>query len=171
MAGGSHHSTGTGGMVTKLQAAEKATSVGIDTLIINGQKAQSFEDLLEGRAVGTLFVARQSTLSAKKHWLLHSSKASAEIWLDQGAANAVQHKGASLLAKGVSQVHGSFEKGDAIWLLGPDGQKIAKGVSQYSAAELNKIKGIHSDDIAAVLGYCPSEVTVHRDDLVVLQGA
>lgn len=171
MAGGSHHSTGTGGMVTKLQAADKATAVGIDTLIINGQTAQSFEALLNGEAVGTLFVARQATLSAKKHWLLHSSKASAEVWLDQGAAQAVQHKGASLLAKGVSQVQGDFDKGDAVWLLAPDGSKIAKGVSQYNAAELNKIKGVHSDQIAAVLGYCPSEVAVHRDDLVVLQGA
>ena len=171
MAGGSHHSTGTGGMVTKLQAADKATAVGIETLIINGQRAQSFEALLNGEAVGTLFAARQTTLSAKKHWLLHSSKASAEVWLDQGAAQAVQHKGASLLAKGVSQVQGEFDKGDAVWLLAPDGSKIAKGVSQYNAAELNKIKGIHSDQIAAVLGYCPSEVAVHRDDLVVLQGA
>ena len=68
-------------------------------------------------------------------------------------------------------MQGEFDKGDAVWLLAPDGSKIAKGVSQYNAAELNKIKGIHSDQIAAVLGYCPSEVAVHRDDLVVLQGA
>jgi len=170
MAGGSHHSTGTGGMLTKLQAADKATAVGIETLIINGQRAARFQALLAGEAVGTLFQARAQTQSAKKHWLLHTSKASAEIRLDQGAADAVRYKGASLLAKGVLALSGEFEKGDAVWLLAPDGSRLGKGVSQYSAAELNKIKGIHSDQIAQVLGYCPSEVAIHRDDLVLVTG-
>ncbi len=168
MAGGSHHAIGTGGMVTKIQAAEKATAQGIDTLIINGQKAESFSALLQGQAVGTLFKAQAETLSAKKHWLLHTSKAQAEIVLDAGAVQALLKQGASLLAKGVQAVRGEFEKGDALWLVSADGQKIAKGVSQYSAHELEKIKGCHSQDIAAVLGYCPSEVAIHRDDLVLL---
>lgn len=168
MAGGSHHHIGTGGMLTKIQAAAKATAQGIDTLIINGQKAESFVGLLHRQPVGTLFKAQAETLSAKKHWLLHSSKASAEIVLDSGAAKAVLNQGASLLAKGVSGIQGDFDKGDAVWLVNTDGVRLAKGVSQYSAPELEKIKGIHSQEIAVVLGYCPSEVAVHRDDLVLL---
>lgn len=168
MAGGSHHHIGTGGMLTKIQAAAKATAQGIDTLIINGQKAESFVGLLNRQPVGTLFKAQAETLSAKKHWLLHSSKASAEIVLDAGAAKAVLNQGASLLAKGVSGIQGDFDKGDAVWLVNTDGVRLAKGVSQYSAPELEKIKGIHSQEIAVVLGYCPSEVAVHRDDLVLL---
>ena len=89
--------------------------------------------------------------------------------LDAGAVSALQHKGASLLAKGVAAVQGEFDKGDAVWLIDTQGQKIAKGVSQYSAHELQQIKGVHSDAISQVLGYCPSEVTVHRDDLVLLE--
>lgn len=169
MAGGSHSSVGTGGMITKLQAAAKATAQGIATLIINGQKASSFDALLQGKAAGTLFCAQPGRLTAKKHWLLHSSKASAEVTLDAGAVNALLHKGASLLAKGVVAVTGDFDKGDAIWLVSDTGHKLAKGVSQYSAPELNKIKGIHSGQIEAVLGYCPSEVAVHRDDLVLME--
>lgn len=169
MAGGSHHLVGTGGMVTKLQAAAKAAAQGIETLIINGQKASSFDALLKGEAVGTLFCAQSGRLSAKKHWLLHSSKASAEVTLDAGAVNALLHKGASLLAKGVVAVSGDFDKGDAIWLVDNNKNKLAKGVCQYSAPELNKIKGIHSNQIEAVLGYCPSEVAVHRDDLVLME--
>lgn len=169
MAGGSHHATGTGGMLTKLQAADKATALGIDTLIINGQKAASFEKLLNGEPVGSWFVARPQQLSAKKHWLLHTSKTSGEVQVDAGAVTALQHKGASLLAKGVTAVQGDFDKGDAVWLVDAQGMRVAKGVSQYSALELNKIKGIHSDDISTVLGCCPSEVAVHRDDLVLLQ--
>ncbi len=169
MAGGSHHNVGTGGMVTKLQAADKATAVGIDTLIINGQRSDTFDALLRGFAVGSHFVARHGSLSSKKHWLLHTSKASAQIVLDRGAVTALQHKGASLLAKGVVGVNGDFDKGDAVWLVDEEGRNIAKGVSQYSAAELNQIKGVHSEAISQVLGYCPSEVAVHRDDLVLTE--
>jgi glutamate 5-kinase len=169
MAGGSHHSVGTGGMVTKLQAADKATAVGIDTLIINGQRSDTFDALLRGHMVGSHFVARHGSLSAKKHWLLHTSKANAHIVLDAGAVAAIQHKGASVLAKGVAAVQGEFDKGDAVWLVALDGRKVAKGVSQYSAHELNQIKGVHSDAISQVLGYCPSEVAVHRDDLVLVE--
>ena len=158
MAGGSHHQIGTGGMITKLQAAAKATAQGIETLIINGQKAASFDALLQGLPAGTLFSAQPVQLSAKKHWLLHTSKAQASLTLDDGAVAALLHKGASLLVKGVQAVSGDFDKGDALWLLDSQGRQLAKGVSQYSAPELNKIKGIHSRDIAIVLGYCPSEV-------------
>ena len=163
------HSTGTGGMVTKLQAAAKASAQGIETLIINGQKADSFAQLLAGKACGTLFHKQQERLSAKKHWLLHSLKTRGELQLDSGAVQALLHKGASLLPKGISSISGDFDKGDAIWLVSNTGDKLAKGVCQYSAPELNKIKGIHSAQIEAVLGYCPSEVAVHRDDLVLME--
>jgi len=169
MAGGSHHQIGTGGMVTKLQAAQKATSQGIDTLILNGQKASSFALLLNGDNPGTLFHKQQERLSAKKHWLLHSLKTFGEITLDPGAAKAVLERGASLLPKGILTVSGDFDKGDAVWLCNQAGQQLAKGICQYNTAELMKIKGVHSQDIAAVLGYCPSEVAVHRDDLALVE--
>lgn len=168
MAGGSHHAIGTGGMVTKIQAAEKATRLGVDTLIINGQKAESFDALLKGEQAGTLFVRKQDRLSAKKHWLLHSLKSHGSIVLDSGAVQALLHKGASLLAKGIVTAEGDFDKGDAIWLCDSGGKQLAKGICQYSAVELKRICGAHSQQIADLLGYCPSEEVVHRDDLVLL---
>ncbi|SEA68871.1 glutamate 5-kinase [Alkalimonas amylolytica] len=171
MAGGSHHNVGTGGMVTKLQAAQKAAQQGIDTLIVNGQKAAVFETLLEGKAAGTLFHRQQERLSAKKHWLLHGLKSQGQIQLDPGAVKALQQQGASLLAKGVSAVSGQFDKGDAVLLCDSSGSPFAKGICQYPASELSRIKGLHSQHIAATLGYCPREEVIHRDDLVLLSAA
>lgn len=166
MAGGSHHAIGTGGMVTKIQAADKATAAGIDTLIINGQKAATFDELLADRAAGTLFQRQQERISAKKHWLRHNLKPRGAILLDDGAVQAVQLRGASLLPSGITGTEGSFEKGDAIVLKNGNGDTLAQGISQYSAVELGKIRGAKSQQIATLLGYCPSEVAVHRDDLV-----
>lgn len=168
MAGGSHHHIGTGGMATKIQAAEKATRLGIDTLIINGQQAASFDTLLAGKAAGTLFQKQQERLSAKKHWLLHSLKQNGTVQVDNGAAQALSHNGASLLAKGITSVSGYFEKGDAILIQDPQNEAIAKGISQYSAQELKQIMGKHSQQITGILGYCPSAEVVHRDYLVLL---
>lgn len=168
MAGGSHHHIGTGGMVTKIQAADKATRLGIDTLIINGQNSIAFDALLAGQTAGTLFQKQQNRLSAKKHWLLHSLKQAGVITIDGGACSAVSNKGASLLAKGITGIDGDFDKGDAVMLCDEKGQQLAKGICQYGAVELRKIKGMHSLQIEAVLGYCPSEEVVHRDDLVLV---
>jgi glutamate 5-kinase len=165
MAGGSHHAIGTGGMLTKIQAADKASRQGVDTVILNGQSAAGFDALLRGEPAGTLFVRQQDRLSAKKHWLLHSLKSQGSIMLDSGAVQALLHKGASLLAKGITALSGQFDKGDAIWLCDSSGRQLAKGICQYSATELQRIKGLHSQQIADILGYCPSEAVVHRDDI------
>lgn len=171
MAGGSHHHVGTGGMVTKLQAAQKASQQGIDTLIINGQKPAVFTALLQGKAAGTLFQRQQERISAKKHWLLHGLKAQGSLQLDAGAVKALQHQGASLLARGITAVQGQFEKGDAVLLCDGNGQPIAKGTSQFHASELHQIKGLHSQHITATLGYCGREEVIHRDDMVLLSAA
>ncbi|MDP4537919.1 glutamate 5-kinase, partial [Alkalimonas collagenimarina] len=162
---------GTGGMVTKLQAAQKASQQGIDTLIINGQKPEVFDTLLQGKAAGTLFHRQQERISAKKHWLLHGLKAQGSIQLDAGAVKALQYQGASLLATGITTVRGQFEKGDAVLLCDQSGQPIAKGTSQFHASELHQIKGLHSQQITAQLGYCGREEVIHRDDMVLLSAA
>lgn len=168
MASGSHHQIGTGGMVTKLQAAQKAGQQGIDTLIVNGQKASVFETLLEGKQAGTLFLRQQDRLSAKKHWLLHGLKSQGHIHLDAGAVSALRAQGASLLARGIQAIEGDFDKGDAVLLCDEQGEPFAKGICQYPASELARIKGLHSQEIISVLGYCPREEVVHRNDLVLL---
>ena len=166
LAGGTSNKLATGGMLTKIQAAEKATSQGINTLIINGFKRQSFDALLQHQSVGSLFKATNGKVKAKKHWLRHTLKAQGQIFIDQGAVNALKNKGASLLSSGVSSISGEWKKGDAVDVLEKNSQQIiARGICQYDAVELNKIKGSKSQEIAKILGYSPSDEVINRDDL------
>lgn len=169
LAGGTSNKLATGGMLTKIQAAEKATSQGINTLIINGFKRQSFENLLHGQAAGSLFKATNGKIKAKKHWLRHTLKAQGQILIDQGAVNALQNKGASLLSSGVKAINGQWLKGDAVDVLEQNSKQIiARGICQYDATELNKIKGSKSQAIQQILGYSPSDEVIHRDDLALI---
>jgi len=168
MAGTTNNPIATGGMKTKIQAAEKAVENGITTYIVNGHNAQTFEQLLNGENPGTCFVAKQAAQKARKHWLKHTLKSSGLIFVDDGAVNAVIKKGASMLPSGVAKTEGQFSAGDSIHIANATGDVIAKGISQYSSQDLARIKGLKSDQIASVLGCCPSKVVVHRDDMVIL---
>ncbi|SET21644.1 glutamate 5-kinase [Thalassotalea agarivorans] len=168
LAGSTANHIATGGMKTKIEAAEKATENGIATFIVNGKSNDTFKRLLDGQNPGTYFAARQPAAKAKKYWLKHTLKSHGQLHLDQGASVAVLKKGASLLPSGISSVKGQFLAGESIDIVAPNGDVIAKGISQYSANDLNKIKGVKSDQIASVLGYCQSKVVVHRDDLVIV---
>ena len=169
MAGTTTNHIATGGMRTKIQAAEKAIENGIETYIINGSNSEVFDQLLKGENPGTRFVANTAITKAKKHWLKHTLKSNGQVILDEGAVNAVINKGASLLPSGIKQISGEFIAGESIDILSQQsGQIIAKGISQYSCGDLARIKGQKSDQIYNILGYCPSKVIVHRDDMVVV---
>ncbi len=169
MAGVTKNHIATGGMKTKIQAAEKATENGIETFIINGTRSDVFEHLLLGKNPGTRFVAKQAAVRAKKHWLKHTLKSCGQVSLDQGAVSAVLDKGASLLPSGIKSVSGTFAAGELIQLVDQSTNKIiAQGISQYSHRDLIQIKGFQSEKIDTILGYCPSKVIVHRDDMVLL---
>ncbi|MBN2093615.1 glutamate 5-kinase [candidate division KSB1 bacterium] len=162
---------GTGGMRTKIQAADKATARGIDTIIINGTEAISFDTLLKGQLPGTIFRRTQNPMAAKKHWLLYALLQSGTILVDEGAARAICNKGASLLPSGVLAVEGKFTHGEAIKIVAQNGaqvKEIAKGITQYSAHDLQKIKGHQSTEIEKLLGYFSTEEVVHRDEMVLL---
>lgn len=169
MAGATNNPIATGGMKTKIQAAEKAVENGIQTYILNGSKSDIFDQLLKGNNPGTLFTANQAANKARKHWLKHTLKSSGQVKLDSGAVNAVVNKGASLLPSGILDVVGNFVAGDSIDVLDAGNEQvIAKGICQYSARDLLKIKGCKSEQIIELLGYCPSKVIIHRDDMVIL---
>jgi len=169
MAGITKNHIATGGMKTKIQAAEKATENGISTYIINGTNSDVFEKLLHHKNPGTHFVAQQTNTKAKKHWLKHTLRSNGSVVLDNGAINALINKGASLLPSGIVNVSGEFVAGDSINLINAENKKIiAKGICQYSCNELARIKGCNSDKIHQILGYCNSQVIIHRNDLVIL---
>lgn len=171
MAGGANDPTATGGMRTKVQAAEKATARGIDTVLVNGTDAARLDALASGTLHGTLFRAQHPPLPARKHWLLHATPTAGRIRVDAGAADALRQRGASLLPSGVVAVEGEFHRGDAVEIEGA-GERLARGIAQYDARELRRIRGCQNHEIEGVLGYaCPAVAVVHRDDLVLFERA
>jgi glutamate 5-kinase len=171
MAGKARSAVATGGMRTKIEAAEKATGRGITTMIVNGTKADPLEQLRAGSLHGTLFRRMDDPLAARKHWMLHAVPTSGRIWVDAGAARALREDGASLLPSGVTGVEGGFTHGDAVEIVtstdaGPE--VIAKGFTQYGSRDVSRIRGRHSDAIAEILGHAPADIVVHRDELVLL---
>jgi glutamate 5-kinase len=173
MAGGAGSTSGTGGMLTKLQAAQKAAAAGIETVLFDGTDTEVVRLLGEGRLRGTRLHATQTRLAARKYWLRHVPSVQGHIVIDGGAANALASRGASLLPGGVVTAQGQFNRGDMVEIhLGEDagGRHIARGVTQYAAVDIRRIARRHTRDIEAVLGYSYGENVVHRDDLVVVDG-
>lgn len=169
MAGGAGTVAGTGGMQTKIQAAERAIKRGITTVIGSGQKTEFFHALLEDRCLGTSFVPKGDRQTARKHWLQHNLKSQGKILIDAGAFTALRERGASLLPSGITAIEGEFETGDAvdvIWQNGEQSQLLGKGLSQFDSSMLQQIKGLRRDAIAAIAGVNASDVVIHRDDLV-----
>lgn len=172
LAGGSASAVGTGGMRTKIEAAEKATTQGVDTLIADGHQPDTFQCLLAGKNPGTIFYAQKNPLPAKKHWVRHTLRAKGEIWVDDGCVAALCQHGASLLSSGIVKIKGEFESGDAVIVRCSVGKRnIAKGVSRFSASELFSIKGQQSQHIERCLGYCPngSNAVIHRSEMMLLE--
>lgn len=167
LAGGAGSSVGTGGMRTKIEAAEKATTRGIHTVIVNGRKPEVLEALAKDVLHGTLFRRTESARAAKKHWMLHALPSAGSIHIDAGAAKALTEKGASLLPSGITDLHGDFRHGDAVDIRFEE-RLIAKGICQYGAIELARIRGKKTSEIESVLGYRYTETVIHRDDLVLL---
>ncbi|MET3008478.1 glutamate 5-kinase [Stenotrophomonas koreensis] len=168
MAGGSGSAVGTGGMRTKLEAARRAGAAGIDTVLFNGRDGEVVRALAQGRLFGTRLHAGQTRLAARKYWLRNAPLAEGAIRVDAGAASALLGKGASLLPGGITAVNGGFRRGDMVEVHAPDGQPIAKGVSQYAAGDIARIAGRHTRDIHTVLGFHYGHSVIHRDDLVLL---
>jgi glutamate 5-kinase len=165
-AGGAGSAAGTGGMRTKLEAAVKAAAAGIETIIFDGRDAECVARLAEGSLTGTRLLAPRTRLAARKYWLRHAPQAG-RIVVDDGAADALRERGASLLPGGIREASGAFARGDVIEIAGGQGV-FARGITQYAAADIQRIAGRHTRDIEGMLGYSYGENVVHRDDLVVL---
>jgi len=169
IAGNSLSTVGTGGIVTKLGAAEKAALAGIPTVIASGMQSGVLGKVFaEEESCGTLILAEANRLTSRKHWIAYNLKTAGEIVVDQGAHDAVAQKGKSLLPSGLKEVRGAFGVGDCVSCVDLEGREFARGLVNYSAQELNQIKGLHTSGIEKVLGYKAYDEVIHRDDLVVL---
>ncbi|HUA79802.1 MAG TPA: glutamate 5-kinase [Dyella sp.] len=168
MAGGSGTGVGTGGMRTKLQAAEKAAAAGIPTALFSGRDAVTVKALEKGRLRGTLIDVAGNRMQARKYWLRHAPAGGGRVSVDAGAVRALGGGRASLLPGGILDVTGDFHRGDLIDIVDANDRPIARGLCQYSAVEVRRLVGRHSRDIVSLLGYSYGAEIVHRDDLATL---
>jgi len=168
LAGATGSAVGTGGMLSKVKAAKRATAHGIAVNIMNGKKPGLLISAVKGQHYGTFFRPCQDRLSQKKGWIAYSSRSKGSITLDDGAVKAIGEGGKSLLASGIIGVEGNFEVGDSVYCITAKGRRIAKGLTNYSADDLRKIQGRKTADIEAVLGFKYADEAIHRDNLVII---
>lgn len=168
IAGGVVSNVGTGGMYSKVLAAKRAMNSGITVNIVNGRKKGILLSLLKGERHGTEFIAKAVRPSQKKMWIAHGIRAKGSVSLDRGAVEAIVKSGKSLLPSGIISVSGNFDTGDAAYCLDHEGNKIAKGLVNYSSEEIEKIKGKNTKEIEGILGYKYSDEIIHRDNLALL---
>jgi len=159
---------GTGGMTTKLEAAKLATASGVTVIIADGREPDIILRLAAGETAGTRFQPITSKLESRKRWMLSGLSTKGKLMVDSGAALALRKQNRSLLAAGITQVEGEFQRGDIVNIYDPQGSQLGCGIANYSSAALAVIKGAHSKKITALLGYDYGSEVVHRNNLVVL---
>lgn len=163
--GGAGTGVGSGGMITKIEAARIATSAGTTMLLTS---AKELDRAITGEDCGTLFQARDNKNSARALWLAHASASSGKLILDDGAVKALIEKSVSLLPAGVTAVEGTFDAGETVDLVDSDGKVIARGIVNFDSDELPQMLGRSTKELAMKLGAEFERELVHRDDLVIL---
>ena len=159
---------GSGGMITKITAARIAVNAGIPLMIGHGAEENIIRKLTSGADVGTLFLPIEMKPHLRKCWIAFGSHIGGRIMVDDGAREALLHKGKSLLPSGIVAVEGDFSAGAVVQIVDSQGREFARGITNYGWLELNKIKGQKSKDICPILGYKDYDEVIHRDNLSLL---
>ena len=157
---------GSGGIATKLDAARICINAGCHMFIGNGKKNNPIDNMIKNK-IYTHFIPRISSLDARKKWIISSLNSTGKIYIDQGAAKAINN-GKSLLAAGIIKIEGSFKKGENILVIDENNKNLARGLSSFTSIEINKIKGQQSKEIENILGYLSKSEVIHKDDMVKL---
>ncbi len=168
LATGTSGGLGVGGMITKIEAAKLATASGVTVIIADGKEPDIILRLAAGEPIGTRFVPTSSKLESRKRWMLSGLSTKGKLTVDSGAAQALKKQHRSLLAAGIKQIEGEFQRGDIVNIYDPQGSRLGCGITNYSSADITVIKGAHSRDIASLLSYDYGSEVVHRNNLVVL---
>ncbi len=167
LAGGSVSGLGIGGMATKLQAADIARRAGIDVVIAAGSAENVILRIASGESVGTRFPALETPLDQRKRWIFAGPSPVGTLCINAEAVEMLKQEDGNLLSVGITEIEGSFDRGDTVVVKGPDCEEIARGVVRYDSHDLHKVKGLRPDEISNLLGYWYGPV-VHRDDLILL---
>ncbi len=168
LAAESSGSLGTGGMITKIEAAKLATASGVTVVIADGREPDIILRLAAGEAVGTRFLPITTKLESRKRWMLSGLSTKGKLVVDSGAALALRKQKRSLLAAGIKHIEGVFQRGDTVNIYDPEGSQLGCGITNYSSSDIDVIKGAHSKKIVTLLGYDYGSEVVHRNNLVVL---
>ncbi|MBN1311348.1 MAG: glutamate 5-kinase [Anaerolineae bacterium] len=166
-AGGRGSTLAVGGMLTKIQAADLARRSGSTCIIASGKEPNVLLRLVEGERLGTRFEPVATSVESRKRYILSARRAPGAVSIDEGAVAALR-RGGSLLAVGVAEVNGKFERGDTVRVTDPEGIEIGRGIVNYSGPDLKRILRCHSDEIEAILGYHYGDEVIHHNDLVLL---
>ena len=164
---GKSESGGSGGMITKLQAARLSTSSGTDVVIASGREPDVLARLVSGESIGTLFPAAGDRIESRKRWILSGLSIRGSVVVDDGAEKALRERKTSLLPAGVKEVRGTFSRGETIEVVTASGKRLGSGIANYGSEEMDLIKGAKSSDIISILGHDYGAEAVHRDNLVV----
>jgi len=168
LAGGVVNSRGTGGMITKIEAAKLATASGVTTVIANGRISDVIKHVVSGVDVGTVFLPRNDKIDSRKRWMLSGLCCKGSLGVDAGAASALQKEYKSLLPSGIESIEGDFERGDVVDIIDQNARLIGYGICNYSADDIRNIKGAHSKDIGHILGYGYGAEIIHRNNMVIV---
>ena len=164
MAGAEGSKFGTGGMITKIIAAEMVTKIGTSLVIASGDEPKNITRIVEKENIGTLFVKKNKKISLRKYWLAYGPSKEGALTIDNGAKSALKN-GKSLLSVGIKSVEGTFDKGAIVEIEDLKGKVIATGISNYSSEEINLIKGEQSENIEEILGYKYDDAIIHIDNV------
>lgn len=167
LAGGSMSGLGTGGMFTKIQAAQLASRGGVTTIIASGQEINPLTRIVAGEPLGTRFDAVTTHVENRKRWML-VEKTRGRLYVDAGAAKKLISGGASLLPVGITRAEGEFTRGMTLAVIAPDGREIAHGLSSYDDRDVQRLCGVKSSQIVEILGYSYGDAVIHRNNMVVL---
>jgi len=159
---------GTGGMASKIKAAQKVTLRGAPAIIANGLKPGILNRIFLGEDEGTLFLPGGRPLCSRKHWIAFTKAPKGEIVIDRGAERAILKEGKSLLPSGIQEVRGRFSQGNSVLLLGESGKELAVGMVNYHSGDIRKIMGARSSEIESRLGFKHDDEVIHRDNLVLV---
>jgi len=158
---------GSGGMASKIKAAQKVAMRGVPTIIANGLKPDTLHHIFEGKAEGTLFLPAETRLCNRKHWIAFTKAPKGALIIDRGAENAILKQNKSLLPSGILAVEGRFSVGNAVLLINEKGDELAVGLVNYHSGDIRKIKGLRSSEIESRLGFKYDDEVINRDNLVI----
>jgi glutamate 5-kinase len=168
LAGSDRSAQGTGGMQSKLAAARRVTHAGGSVIIASGTQNEPLTRILAGEMVGTMFLAHGARHKARKRWIGLTARPRGHYVVDDGARHALESSSKSLLAIGILEVVGNFEKGDVVGIRDRSGCEFARGLTNYATGDANRILGLHTSEARDTLGVAAYDEVVHRDNLALI---